>query len=696
MGQWAANVRRASKEKDGCKMITYTVDSYDYNKIRMAKNCKSVRKKSKKEGKYMVKDIVAAFDIETSKIQYKIDDDGTPRYQAFMYIWMCAIEEDVIIGRTWDDYKIFIQRIEAQLENDECLWIFIHNLSYEFQFLSGIFDFDNDNVFALDRRKVARAKCGKIEYRCSYIHSNMSLAEWAKKMNVKHQKKVGDLDYSVDRYPWTVLTEEELGYCIHDVLSVVECIHADMAADHDQLCDLPLTNTGYVRRDCKAAMHSWAYWNLTPLKPDIELWRVCREAFRGGDTHANRYYVGMILDDVKSVDRSSSYPDVMCNELFPMTPFQRYANPSLLSLLTLITKRKRAVLARIRFKGVRLRDTMNGFPYIPISKCRLLLHPINDNGRVLSADFFEITLTDIDWNIVAREYDWDDVEVIDLWYSRYGYLPQPLRDTVLDYYRKKTELKGIEGEEVLYMKSKNKLNSCYGMAAQNPVKPEILYDDGEWSIACDKTETELLDSYNAHAFLVYQWGVWVTAHARYQLREMLWNAGHKAVYCDTDSVKHVGDVSWDDYNRERERKSQESGSFARDKTGRVYYMGVADSDGTYSRFITQGAKKYAYNDETGIHITVAGVGKKKGAEELREKGGLEAFVPGLTFVKAGGTESVYNDTPEIDLISVEGRKLPITRNVVILDSTYTLGLTNEYMNILKNARFILEDMDRKY
>lgn len=673
-----------------------TVDSYDYSKIKQANNCVSAKKKRKKEESFTVKNIVCAFDIETSKIKYKIEESGIPRYQAFMYIWMCAIEEDVIIGRTWGEYKTFTHRVEMQLEDNERIWFFVHNLSYEFQFLSGIFTFETENVFALDRRKVARALCGKIEYRCSYIHSNMSLDEWARKMNVKHQKKSGDLDYSVVRYPWTELSKKELGYCIHDVLAVVECIHADMDADHDALCDLPLTNTGYVRRDCKAAMHSWAYWNLGELKPDLELWKICREAFRGGDTHANRYYVGKILYDVKSVDRSSSYPDVMCNELFPMTPFQRYAEPSILALINLVTKRKRAVITRIRFKSLKLRDVLNGFPYLAVSKCRMLLHPVNDNGRVLEADFLETTLTDIDWKIVAAEYEWEGVEVIDLWYARYGYLPQPLRDTVQEYYRKKTELKGVDGEEVLYMKSKNKLNACYGMAAQNPVKPSILYECGEWSIATDKNETELLDSYNAHAFLVYQWGVWVTAHARYQLREMIWKAGYNAVYCDTDSVKHVGEVDWTDYNSARRKKSEESKSFACDKNGCMYYMGSADPDGKYQRFVTHGAKKYAYEDDKGLHITVAGVSKKKGAEELKEKGGLEAFIPGIVFEKAGGTESVYNDNPEIDHMIVEGKRLDITRNVVILDSTYTLGMTNEYMDILQNAKNILEDIERKY
>lgn len=677
----------------------YTVDTYDYSIIEQAGVCTPRRRKSKRETAYQVKNLVCSFDIETSRHHYKteiIAGRKVPRYQSFMYIWMFAVESDVIIGRTWEEYKTHVQRIEERLDDSEKLLVFVHNLSYEFQFLSGIFDFKTDDVFALDRRRVAKAVYGRIEYRCSYIHCNMSLQQWAIKMMVKHRKKAGDLDYTIERYPWTELTPQEMEYCVHDVLAVVECIHADMIADNDALCDIPLTNTGYVRRDCKAAMRDWARFNLDEIKPSLDLWEVCREAFRGGDTHANRYYSGVILDNVKSVDRSSSYPDAMCNELFPMSAFQRQTKPSLSALITLIKKRHRACLFRARIKGLRLRDVMNGFPYVPISKCRHLLHPVNDNGRVLSADYLEISLTDIDWKIIVREYDWDDIEVYDIWSARYGQLPEPLRKTVQEYYERKTALKGVEGEEVYYLKSKNKLNSCYGMTAQNPVKNAILFDSGEWSIDDSKTDRELLDEYNSKAFLVYQWGVWVTAHARYQLREMLWRAGDKAVYCDTDSVKHVGTVDWSDYNKERCVKSQESGSRAADRNGHVYYMGVADPDGEYSRFITWGAKKYAYEDGSGLHITVAGVNKKKGAAELAMAGGLEAFKPGFVFRSGGGSELVYNDNPDIDHITVDGRRIGITRNVVILDSEYTLGITGEYMDILQHGKFILQEIARKY
>ena len=90
---------------------------------------------------------------------------------------------------------------------------------------------------------------------------------------------------------------------------------------------------------------------------------------------------------------------------------------------------------------------------------------------------------------------------------------------------------------------------------------------------------------------------------------------------------------------------------------------------------------YKEGEET--HVTIAGVNKRKGGKELDKFGGLEAFEPGFIFTEAGGTESVYNDHPEIGVICRDGHDIAITPNVVIRDSTYTLRITAEYENILK-------------
>ena len=99
-----------------------------------------------------------------------------------------------------------------------------------------------------------------------------------------------------------------------------------------------------------------------------------------------------------------------------------------------------------------------------------------------------------------------------------------------------------------------------------------------------------------------------------------------------------------------------------------------------------GAKKYAFRYPDGkLGITIAGVNKKKGAEELEKAGGLKAFREGFTFYDAGGTESVYNDVPEVDHLIREGERIPITSNLYLQESTYTLGITGEYFRIIEHA-----------
>ena len=342
---------------------------------------------------------------------------------------------------------------------------------------------------------------------------------------------------------------------------------------------------------------------------------------------------------------------------------------------------------RVSFDEIRLKNRYWGCPYIPVSKSRRLIGSINDNGRVLSARHLEITLTDIDFNIIESEYQWSGFQVQELWSARYGKLPKCITEITLEYYRRKTALKGIPEQDYYYMKSKNLLNSIYGMSAENPVKVPLLYDPAahELSYDMDADLKELLKRSNALAFQSYAWGVWVTAWARLRLEEGIRIAGDAFVYADTDSVKYIDTgQNWDKYNQIRQKASLKTGAWADDPKGRRHYMGVYEFDGAYSRFKTLGAKKYCYEDEDGLHLTVAGVAKKAGAVELARRGGIEAFNEGLTFVKAGGLEARYHDNISMD-IAREGHRLHISDNVALCPSTYTLGITGEYLSILKDA-----------
>lgn len=658
-----------------------TIDTFDYSIIAAA-TCQKRRQgnQGRQNDKRKYKDLFCAFDIETT--------NDMELEQAYMYIWQFQIEDQTIIGRTWLEFREFLHNCRLQLKQDEWLMIYVHNLSFEFTWLKGLYKFKPDEVFSIESRKVLRCTMWEhFEIRCSYLLTNMNLDTFTKKMGVTHKLSGEEFNYNKKRYPWTDLTDKELEYCITDVKALVEALKVYYAIEGDNFYTIPYTSTGFVRRDVKRAMRHYNRRDLINMQPDYDIYCLLSEAFRGGNTHANRYYASTIMENITSYDRVSSYPDVQINELFPMSPWIREENVTADRACRIIFKHKRAALMRVGFSNIRLKNPLWGCPYIPKHKCRNLGRHYNDNGRILWADWLEISIADPDFDIIMQEYDYDNITFYDFYHCRYGRLPKPLREEIQKFYRDKTELKGVKGQELFYMLQKAKLNSIYGMSCQRSVRQTIDFIDGAW-VERDDPEPELLAKNNAKAFLVYSWGVWTTAHARRELEKAINIVGpERFVYCDTDSVKFIDDgkVSFNAYNESRKRDSIKNGGVAADPAGHDHYLGVYENEGTYKRFITMGSKKYAYEDAAGeLHITVAGVSKYKGAEELARRGGIEAFKEGFIWYDAGGLESVYNDDPEVKEVTIDDHKLQIISNVLLRPSTYTLGITGEYARILEN------------
>ena len=141
-----------------------------YFDFSIIENAAAAKRKggSKRGDKKTYKELVCAFDIETTRIA-EID-------QSIMYIWQFQVDEIcTVYGRSWDEYQAFVAQICEAL-GDDYLVVYVHNLSYEFQFLAGIYPFKASEVFAVESRKVLKCEMfGHIEYRCSYLQTNMSL-----------------------------------------------------------------------------------------------------------------------------------------------------------------------------------------------------------------------------------------------------------------------------------------------------------------------------------------------------------------------------------------------------------------------------------------------------------------------------------------------------------------------------------------
>lgn len=629
------------------------------------------------------------FDIETSTIE---KTDGS--FEGYMYHWQACIDGFVCFGRSWKEFLTFLRKMNRAIKNydeKQKLVCYIHNFSYEFQFLYSWIKLDD--VFAIDKRKPLKAisKDFNIEFRCSYLLSNMNLKKFIENTpNAHYFKGTGDLDYKKVFTPKTPLTMSQLGYCFNDVMGLYEAI-IYLLRD-DTLITIPLTSTGYVRRECRNNMrkNKKNRKQFLDLKLDDKLYQLCKDAFRGGNTASNRYKTNFINYDVSSYDMSSAYPYAMISGLYPITPFQKETITSL-DMLDDYNKRY-CTLAYYSFENVKLKKGIP-FPYIPYSKCIEFIAPSYEgsfkgkeycyNGRVLEADFLKIAMTNYDYQIFINQYDYDEenVRVEDFFYSHKGFLPKELTDTVIEFFILKSQLKGIDEKVYEYMKSKNKLNALYGMIVTDIIRQVNLFNE-QW----EKGEYSTLEEYykKRNNFLTYQWGLFVTAICRTNLQKAIDKIGLDCVYIDTDSVKFVGehDEVFEQVNQEMIDWCTQNDIINYVEVGtKKFYLGLYDKEKGYDEFITLGAKKYAFNQNEEIGITVAGLNKKSGAQELERKGGLSHFKIGTEFIDSG-RKTVYYNNDKKHFITVQGCKIENASNIALVDTTYTLGMTDVMLSIL--------------
>lgn len=630
----------------------------------------------------------ATFDIETTTI---VPENKIENPFGYMYIWQMCIENKVVFGRTWNDWKKFLNKLIDiyELNEKKKLVIYVHNLSFEFQFIKDFIEFKN--IFATDSHKVLKCSNDYFEFRCSYRLSNMNLKKFIENTpKSKHLKGVNDLDYKTIRTSETELTEIEYGYCFNDVLGLYEAILFLLKSD--TLETIPLTSTGYVRRECRKNMrkNKKNHMQFVETKIDSDIYYLLKECFRGGNTASNRYLTNMVLEKVGSYDISSSYPYAM---LLPIYPIGKFFPCSIEDIQELKEYNKNyCTIGKFIFENIRLKKNIS-IPYLPYSKCRNVLNSTCYNGRILKADFVETSITNLDFEIIEKQYEYDFLSVKDFYISRRDFLPQELRNSIFEYFETKSKLKGIKEKEYEYMQAKGKLNSIYGMCVTDIVHNEFkINDSGEWFHEEKNIDDELEKFYkNRNNFLSYQWGVFVSAYARKRLQIAIDKIGMDVVYCDTDSVKYIGvhDKDFEEINKNMLAYCKENTIKHSIKVNdKKFMMGQFDNENQkektyeYDLFKTLGAKKYAFKIGDEYGLTVAGLSKKLGGQELSKEKNLDGFRIGKVFKNSGRT-TVYFNNEKIHEIEINGVKMITGSNIAILETTYTLGITDTMLSILE-------------
>ena len=664
--------------------------------------------------------IESSFDIETTSTYV-----GEDKF-AFMYLWGFGIGNDgknLYYGRTWEDLTIFLNNLsnELGLHENRVLVCYVHNLAYEFQFMRKYFKWLE--VFSVDDRKPLKALSTLgIEFRDSYMLSGFSLEHTAKNLQ-KHkvQKLVGDLDYSKVRHAETEITDLELKYLENDVIIVLNYINEQLDI-YGKITKIPLTNTGRVREfvkdKCYYTKGKTKYKSskgkrsnyreiMENLTLEVDEYQKLKMAFMGGFTHANAYYTGKTLENVHSVDFTSSYPAVILSERFPMGKGFKPTKEEILKNGYDYYLENFNCLVGVVFTN--LENKFAHESYLSESKCKIKGEKLVDNGRVFSADVVSSMITEVDLWIMKKVYSYDSLHIKDLIVYPKGYLPKPIIESVLDLYQDKTTLKGVTGSEVEYMLSKGMLNSVYGMMVTDIVKDNVTYED-DWGVELVNPDEEI-ENYNdkMSRFLYYPWGVWVTAYARRNLWLGILSLKDDYIYSDTDSIKFFNYEKhkpfFRGYNEWVERKQIATleyysidTDFLYPKTiqGEVKVTGLWDYEGNYSRFKTLGAKRYLVEEDGELYLTVAGLSKRNGIEYMKEMAGsnskvFELFTDELMIPadRTGKSTHTYIDSEkEYSVTDYLGKTLTVNAKsgVHLEEVEYSLNISDLYIRFFKLAQ----------
>lgn len=571
--------------------------------------------------------IPVAFDIETTSFSIQMEK------QAIMYEWSFAIYGICIIGRTWEQFVKMMKTIAEKLNLSRKirLLVYVHNLSFEFQFFRKWFDIVK--VFAIETRKPIYAiTADGIEFRCSYLLSGYSLAQIGK--NLQHydiKKLVGDLDYTLLRHTETPLTAQELDYCINDV-KVLNAYTMELIEQYGSLAELPLTKTGFVRDYCRKECYESEYTPysrlryhdlMTTLSLDADEYAQLKRAFQGGFTHCNPFYSGQTVSDVTSYDFTSSYPFVMVSEQFPMGKAELIHINSDEEL----EDNLKLYCCLFDVEITNLQAVLFFENYLSISRCWNVETPVINNGRIVSAVHLCTTVTEQDFRIMRKFYKWDSIRIANFRRYRKDYLPTDFIRAVLKLYKDKTGLKNVQGMEAEYLCAKENLNALYGMSVTDVCRDVIIYNGTEWEEPSKPDIFRELLKYNKGFGRVtfYGWGVWVTAYARRNLFTGICECKGDYIYSDTDSIKIRNAEQHSAYIQKYNDLVLKKLQIAMDYHGLPFEsikpktikgvekpLGVWDFDGQYQRFKSLGAKRYMvqYADTGEVNITVSGLNKQ--------------------------------------------------------------------------------------
>lgn len=668
-------------------------------------------------------DAIIMADTETSKKK-----DSEENHVVAFTISIRAFDMNIVTlyGHDPEEFCKCLKRIRKHIQGDHFI-VYWHNMPYDWvfirKFMFKYFGHPEKQLNIKPHYPLFINFDSGIQFRDSLILAQRSLEKWADDLQVEHKKAVGLWDYDKIRNQHERFSGSELEYIEHDTLAGVECINKLMDALGKKLWSMPYTATGIPREEVRRrGKKNGAKQLFDLISLTLAQYKKMENVFHGGFTHANRHLINELIEGlIQCFDFASSYPFVLITRKYPMDKFKSMDNVKLQRIID--SAEDTAFMFKLILYKPQLKNDFIPMPVLQVSKCVKSVNVITDNGRILSADYVEIWCNEIDVQIIDQQYKRDGDICVEVEYAHKDYLPRWFTDYIFELFAEKCKLK--EGDPVLYALAKARLNSLYGLCVQKSIKPQIdeLYADkevngeikkeGEYIIDEVKKDKELYEKYleNKGNILSFAWGTWCTSYAMYNLfclgscvkddpKQMIshW------IYSDTDSC--YSDL-WDyekieRYNEKCKEELRANGYGPVIVDGKEYWLGIAEhkeGEDDYSQFKTEGAKRYCGRQvkDGKLHITVAGVPKKKGAECLNDD--IEKFTEGFIFPgsETGKLTHKYFYVPAIYTDkdgNITGDSIDLSPCDYLLDSTEVI--TDWFHSLDKEINYQVYDEGRIY
>ena len=606
------------------EFLHYINSSY-FEKSYLLKYDPEKKRRAKKE--YW--NIPCSFDIETTSF-YTPDGEKA----ATMYLWGFNLNGRSIYGRTWEEFLALLELLHDVMNTENIrLIIWVHNLSYEFCFMHRWIEWEE--VFCLKDHEVAKAlTTSGIEFRCSLLESGKRLALLAEDCKENPIEKLDTLEYRGMRHSKTPLTDLELMYQLNDVRVVSNYIYEKGKRRRYGIPNILMTKTGYVReflrsrtvnapdRNTRQHFRNW----MKELTLDPMEYLQARKTFQGGYVHGNALYINEVLKFLAFFDGCSQYPAMFTN-LFPMSKGKYFAEPDEDTIKETLER----CLSMFTWEvwGLKRRPDCYDDP-ISESHCEELKGAVINNGRVKKAEHLITNITNIDFEVYQKYYTWDRMSITNLWRYMKGYLPKPIIESVLELYRDKTTLKGVESMEELYVLQKENINSLYGCMVMAVIRTLVEYVNGDF-VETEPDPVKEIEKYNKSKsrFTWYIHGLFITSYARAAILGIIKECGKDYAYSDTDSCEII---NWKkhlhvfrEYNiriRERHYKCLDYYGLdhelvePRTVKGKKKLLGAFECERVVERFKCLGAKRYMWQKGDKYMLTVAGLGKQAGMDYI--------------------------------------------------------------------------------